>query len=390
MSPRRFLFWLHLVAGLAAGLVIAVMAFTGLCMSWQTGMLEWADRDAARVTPPAQAVRLSLADLLGRVRDDWPDARPSSLTVYADPARAVTVGLGRDGVVYANPYTGDSAGPDSEKLRDFFQLMLRWHRWLGGEEPASRRIGATITHTACAVFLGLLVSGLVLWWPRTLSWRGFRRGLLLDSRLKGRNREWNWHNVFGLWCSPLILVITATGLLMAFRPFGDARSAPAPVVTRPEGAKPLAPDALAAIAQTTVPDWEKITLRLGGGRGRPPQNKGGRAEALRDGQKRPPQSSGPQPVVISVEERGSLSPVPRQLSVNPYTGRILADRTLGSLSLGSALQRLAKPVHTGEAGGWLGALLGAIASLGALVLIYTGFALSWRRFFGGRDRAETP
>jgi uncharacterized iron-regulated membrane protein len=39
-------------------------------------------------------------------------------------------------------------------------------------------------------------------------------------------------------------------------------------------------------------------------------------------------------------------------------------------------------LHTGEALGWPGQLLAGLFSLFSVVLVYTGFALAWRRFFG--------
>ncbi len=379
---RNTLFWLHLAAGLTAGLVIALMAFTGLCMSFQPQILAWADRDAARVVPPAVTTRLPVADLLSRVREDWPDAKPSALTVYADPASAVTIALGRDGLVYANPYTGDSVEPPSKKLRAFFDFILRVHRWLGGEEQATRKITGHITGAACAVFLGLCVTGLTLWWPRQWTARVLRPSLWFVRGATGRARDWNWHNVFGFWSLPLLIVITTTGLLMAYKPLADLlyKAPPAPVITRPEGARPLAPAALIALAQTTVPAWEQITLRLGNPR-RPapatPQPLNSDLSTLNS------QPSTP-PITLLIRETGSLSPVPRQLVVNPFTGEILRNESLSNYPLARALRMLAKPVHTGEAGGLVGAILGALATLGALVLVYTGFALSWRRFFTKR------
>jgi len=379
---RKTLFWLHLVAGLTAGLVITLMAFTGLCMSFQPQLLAWADHDAARVAPPADTTRLPLADLLSLVREDWPDAKPSALTVYADPARAVTIGLGRDGLVYANPYTGDSVEPPSKKLRAFFDFTLRLHRWLGAEAQAVRKIAGHITGAACAVFLGLCVTGLCLWWPRQWTARVLRPSLWFVRGASGKARDWNWHNVFGFWSLPLLLVVTTTGLLLAYKPLADLlyKNPPAAVVIRPEGTRQLAPAALIALAQAASPGWESITLRLG--------------NARREGGPRPNTSvqpkapEGPQPVTLSIRETASLSPLPRQLVVNPYTGEIIRDERLSDYSFARALRTLAKPVHTGEAGGWIGATLASYATLGALFLAYTGFALSWRRFFPKRDQPK--
>ncbi len=387
---RKTLFWLHLASGLTAGLVIALMAFTGLCMSFQPQILAWADRDAARVVPPAVPTRLPVADLLSRVREDWPDAKPSALTVYADPARAVTIALGRDGLVYANPYTGDSVAPATPRLRAFFEFTLRLHRWLGAEDQAVRKITGHITGAACAVFLGLCVTGLILWWPSQWTARVLRPSLWFVRSAKGKARDWNWHNVFGFWSLPLLIVITITGLFMAYKPLADLlyKAPPTPVITRPEGARPIAPAALIALAQTTVPAWEQITLRLGNPRRETPSRSGQSAPAPSVAPTQPKAPEGPQPATLLIRETGALSPVPRQLVVNPFTGEILRNENLSDYSFARALRQLAKPVHTGEAGGLVGAILGSLATLGALVLVYTGFALSWRRFFMKRDQPK--
>jgi uncharacterized iron-regulated membrane protein len=41
---RRILFWVHLSAGLVAGLVIIVMSATGVALTYQRQMQAWADR----------------------------------------------------------------------------------------------------------------------------------------------------------------------------------------------------------------------------------------------------------------------------------------------------------------------------------------------------------
>ena len=196
----------------------------------------------------------------------------------------------------------------------------------------------------------------------------------------GKTRDWNWHNVFGFWSLPLLVVITLTGLLLAYKPLADLlyKAPPDPAVTRPEGARPLDPAALITLAQTAAPSWESISLRLGNARRPGPPPLGNNAPAASAQPKAP---EGPQPVTLAIRETGSLSPIPRQLVVNPYTGEILRDETLAAYPLARTVRMLAKPVHTGEAGGPVGATLAALGTLAALVLVYTGFALSWRRFF---------
>lgn len=51
------------------------------------------------------------------------------------------------------------------------------------------------------------------------------------------------------------------------------------------------------------------------------------------------------------------------------------------LPFAQMMRSLNRTLHTGEAGGILGQTLAFLACIGGLVLVYTGFALSFRRFF---------
>jgi uncharacterized iron-regulated membrane protein len=70
--------------------------------------------------------------------------------------------------------------------------------------------------------------------------------------------------------------------------------------------------------------------------------------------------------------------------VNPYSGDILQTESFSSLSAGRRLRTWTRFLHTGEALGMTGQLVAGAACLGGCFLVYTGFALACRRFFGKR------
>jgi uncharacterized iron-regulated membrane protein len=70
-----------------------------------------------------------------------------------------------------------------------------------------------------------------------------------------------------------------------------------------------------------------------------------------------------------------------QLSFDPFTGQALRRETFASYNLGRQIRSWMRFLHTGEALGWFGQFIAALASLGGAFLVWTGFALSWRRFF---------
>ena len=83
---RSILFWLHLAAGLVAGIAIGIMCFTGTVLAFEREIVAWAERDVRRVTPPADgASRLPLPELVTRVRA----ARPGTIETAAQRAFVV-------------------------------------------------------------------------------------------------------------------------------------------------------------------------------------------------------------------------------------------------------------------------------------------------------------
>jgi uncharacterized iron-regulated membrane protein len=384
---RKTFFWLHLTLGLIAGLVIALTALTGAIMTFQPQVLAWADRAQARVTPPVSpAIPLGADELLARVRAAYPDARPSALTLHADPTYAATLTLGRnEPALYIHPHTGEIRRQENQPLRAFFALTLRLHRWLA--LPASRaaseaapgdsahridwrEIGGTVTGVSTAVFLVLTLTGLVLWWPRRWSLKTLRAISLPNFKLRGKPRDWNWHNSLGFLFAPIFILITLTGLVMAFDAVGDLLAPrempPRPALTALPDARPLPHGELVALAQKEIPGWENLTLIL--------QNRRQRSEP-----------AGLAPVTISVRIRDQLTPVPTRLLYHPHTGELLERSDLTTLPFRRALRALNLSLHMGTALGWPGQLLALAACLAALVLVYTGFALAFRRFFARKS-----
>src|SRR5262245_42199965 len=149
MSLRKIFFWLHLIAGVVAGIVILVMSATGVALAFEKEIIAWAERDVRRVTPSADAKRLPLDDLLAKVRAAQPEARPSGLTIYSDPTIATLVSISRTNSFHVNPYSGGVQPQGAQGTRAFMQTMIEWHRFLA-QSGDNRNTGKAITG-ACNV-----------------------------------------------------------------------------------------------------------------------------------------------------------------------------------------------------------------------------------------------
>jgi uncharacterized iron-regulated membrane protein len=74
------------------------------------------------------------------------------------------------------------------------------------------------------------------------------------------------------------------------------------------------------------------------------------------------------------------------LEFEATTLRLLDQRSGPGDSPATQARRLVRWIHTGEAGGWWGQLLAVSACLATLMLVWSGVALSWRRFIPNRTK----
>lgn len=95
-------------------------------------------------------------------------------------------------------------------------------------------------------------------------------------------------------------------------------------------------------------------------------------------------------MTIMLEEAESLHPYPRSiLTLDTATAAVLQWEPYGGYNLGRTLRAWVRPVHTGEAGGVIGQVVATLAAVGGVILVCTGFALTWRRVFG-RNTGTNP
>ena len=85
--------------------------------------------------------------------------------------------------------------------------------------------------------------------------------------------------------------------------------------------------------------------------------------------------------VFNVSDSHRGRPDLRQtVTVDLSNNSVAKTETFASMSAGKRLRQWARWVHTGEAGGWPGQVLAALSATAAAMLVWTGIALSLRRF----------
>jgi uncharacterized iron-regulated membrane protein len=380
---RAVLFWTHLAAGLTAGLVILVMCVTGTVLALKPQILAAIDRQVMTVQPEATD-RLPISTLLEAAKAVRPDGSLVSIAAERDARAAVSVTFDNGAPLALDPYRGVVVGERSASAQAFFRTVENWHRWLAMPGDG-RATGRAITGACNAAFFVLAVSGIYLWWPRKWSAQHARAIIAFRRGATSRARDFNWHNVIGFWCAPLIVVMTATGMVMSYPWANDllyrvTGSTPPAVSGRADRGRPRVEgrprrgsegDALKRStttaqqldrawrrAEATVPSWRTMTLR-----------------------------PGDDPLTFSIVDGSSWNRFARsQLTVDAAGGAVVSWQPYSEASLGQRARTWVRFSHTGELGGLTGQILAGVGCVGGTFLVWTGVSLACRRFAAWRSR----
>ncbi len=373
---RTVLFWLHLAAGVLAGAIILLMSVTGVLLTYEKQMILAADmRQIQPISAPATS-RLSADSLMHIGTALRNGTAPSAITVRADPTAPTQLAFGREGVIYLDPATGAELGRGNAGVRAFFASMTEWHRWLAGKDE-NRKLGKQVTGVANLAFLVLVLSGMVLWLPRTWTWIRFKSVLWFRGGLSGKARDFNWHNVLGICSSiPLVIIVASATVIgypwasdLVYKVVGEVPPPRAPAdrgITETNKTESVVTYAAAlATALPLMPEWKSATLQV------PKPDAKTIAITLDRG-------TGGQPHLRSTVQIAKAS------------GAVDKFMPFDSLTTGRQLRNVLRFAHTGEVLGFFGQTLAGLVSLASVVLVVTGITLSIRRASAALGRRNRP
>ena len=344
---RAVLSWLHLWAGLTAGLVFALASLAGTVLVFHVDLLKLQHPQLAQHAPVADG--RVLAQLIER----W------------GPEGMRSLDLPRDELPVWQAYFEDGhrqyfAPEDGALLlyRSHHDDVLLWlHEWhvdlLGGK--AGREVWGVIG----SISLAMILIGLYLWWPKS------RRYLAqLKVHAGPPVRRWlTWHRSAGVILLPLLLLATVTGVGMVYsKAFQKA-------LTATFGGKNVkAPELPASDARI---DWTQAIQQA--------------RIAIADA--RLARVSVPDPdegaVSFRAQAHGEWHPVGRSTVVLSRDGHVVQAFDATTHKLGMRMSQAFYPLHVGAVGGtamkWITAFIGLLP----MFLLVTGF-LFWRRRRGKR------
>lgn len=218
---RKLFAKIHLWLSIPFGIIIAIVCLTGAILVFETEILEIC-YPSHYFVKEVKGEPLPPATLLNAARQQLPDSvKINGLRVMQDPKRTYQVVLpGKKAAAFIDPYTAEITGIDNGQ--GFFMQMMRLHRWLLDtyKRDGSFTLGKAVVGYSTLVLAFILISGLVIWYPRNKK--------ALKNRLKIKTKA-GWYRFFydlhvsgGFYATLLLLVLTLTGLTWSFGWYRDA------------------------------------------------------------------------------------------------------------------------------------------------------------------------
>ncbi|MEH2489530.1 PepSY-associated TM helix domain-containing protein [Bradyrhizobium sp. AZCC 2230] len=363
---KAALLQVHSIAGLVLALLLSLIALTGVIMSFEDEIVDHLNAGIMQVVPRTTPALLP-DELVARLKA-VPDAgKVTAIMLSSDPSAAVHVRFARDeqGVrpssLYVDPYDGHVLGvPRGE---DFFATVRRLHRWLLIPGDA-RGWGRQITGVAALGLIVMLISGLVLRWPRRAS--SVKMWLKPNLGLSGRGLHRSLHAVIGTWVLPVYLVMTLTGLWYSFDWYKDgvvwllSRPHVAAAKMQPKQSRPPGrPEPVQPVGFDRA--WSTLQHEESGGFAR--------------AQLTLPAGPGTVMRIRSWPKDSTLESMRDEFRIDAVTGQIVsaeryADKTLGEKAIASVLD-----IHRGAVLGRPGKLAFMIAAASMPLFAITGVLL---------------
>ena len=212
---KNFFRKLHLWVSVPFGLVITITCFTGALLVFESDIIALCNEELTSVEPEGEPLPVDeLVDNVIPCLDEG--VTVTGVEVSSDPETAYKVNLSKPhrAAVYVDQYTGEVKGKYERPV--FFDAVRRLHRWLFDTAPEDGGIywGKIIVGASTLSFVFILLTGIVIWWPRN---RKMLKNRLQISVKKGKNRFWyDLHVAGGFYAVLFLLAMALTGLTWSF------------------------------------------------------------------------------------------------------------------------------------------------------------------------------
>lgn len=215
LSIRNIFKFIHQWLGLVSGLLVFVIALTGALYAFQEEISAWGDHHRVEehqgaLMPPSKLSEIAVAALPGK------ELHGIQYNGRQQAAQAIFYSFRPEYyfIIYLNPYTG-KVKKVKDMNKDFFRWIMKGHYYLW----LPPQIGQPLVASATLVFVVILLSGIILWIPKSRKALKNRVWFRWTKGTQWPRVNFDLHVVGGLYMILFALIFALTGLVWGFQWF---------------------------------------------------------------------------------------------------------------------------------------------------------------------------
>jgi len=197
---------IHLWLGLGTGLIVFVVSITGCIYVFEEEIREATQSEQLYVRAE-QKPFAGLAPIIRNFEQTAPKEKITVIRISEEQPNATVALATKNKVYYYNPY---SATLVKQGKADWLDTVEEIHMTLLMGET-----GKFIQRWSVVIFVLMLLSGLVLWFPKRM--KALKQALSIKWSGSFKRVNYDLHNTLGFYTFPVLIVISLTGLFFAFK-----------------------------------------------------------------------------------------------------------------------------------------------------------------------------
>tara|TARA_R110000868_G_scaffold146220_2_gene366953 strand:+ start:6397 stop:7536 length:1140 start_codon:yes stop_codon:yes gene_type:complete len=207
---------IHLWLGLSSGIIVFIIAITGCLYAFQeeiqnlTEEYRFVQEQQSPFLPPSQLLKIAQKQLptktIHALKYNRKTDAAEAIFFHYEPTYYYTT--------YLNPYSGKVLKTVDNET-GFFHFILDGHYYLWLPD----QIGQVVVATATLLFLILIISGFILWYPKNKNAAKQRFTFKWKKGMKWKRKNYDLHNITGFYVLLIAFIFAITGLIWGFQWF---------------------------------------------------------------------------------------------------------------------------------------------------------------------------
>lgn len=201
---------------MVSGIIVFIIAITGCIYAFQEEIQDYTQE--YRHVKPREGEFMIPSKMQEIAQGELPDKHLHSIKYNEGDRAAEAIFYSFEPeyyyIIYMDPYNGKVLQV-TDQFSGFFRFILDGHfyLWLPHE------IGQPVVASATLIFLAMLITGLILWFPKNRKAAKQRFWFKWKEGMKWKRKNYDMHNIIGFYTSAIGIIFVVTGLVWGFQWF---------------------------------------------------------------------------------------------------------------------------------------------------------------------------